>query len=223
MKTLSILLPSLYPILLDRMLRSIRTNPMLENWDREIVIISPNPIGGDDIVYVPEKEKAGTNPALRAAFKASKGEVICCLPDDMIVSPTCFETGLKTLDGKDEKIVCMDGGAFSCFRYRYAICPMCTRATVLNHWNFFFPYTSHWGDPAFSLDVGRRGGKVVPMAPPGVHWGLDRMGQGENSIKQSSFNEDMDKFLRDFTDLSKGWDLSNWVIYNNASCQNIIN
>lgn len=213
MKTLSILLPSLYPVLLDRMIRSIRANPMLENWDREIVVVSPNPIGGDDILYVQEPEQRGTNPAMRAGFKASKGEVICCLSDDMVIAPTCLERGLAVLNNQPDTIVCLDGGCFSCFDWRYAICPMTLRSTVEAHWNFFFPYVSHWGDPAFSLDVGRKGGKVLAM-PCGVQWGLDRLGQGEGVHKKSSFYSDMETFHKDFADLLVGYDLTDWTQYN---------
>lgn len=213
---LSLLIPSLYPKLMQRMLASIRQNTLPEGWDLEIVINSPYIIAAPDIVHVPEKEPKGTNPAMRTCFKASHGDVIACLPDDMIIAPHCLEIGLAALNQQPDTIVALDGGAFKCFDRRYAICPMTLRRTVEKYWEYFFPYKSHWGDPAFSLHLWRKGGQVLRMAGGQVHWGLDRMGEGEASTKTSTFDQDYARFLEDFKEMTPGYDLKNWLSFNHT-------
>lgn len=210
---LSILIPSLYPRLLQRMLASIYENKLPESWEMEILIVSPHPISGKNIVHVPEPEAHGTNPAMRAGYKASTGDVIACLADDMTVSKDCFSVCLGVLGVQPDTIVAMDGGAFKCFDRRWAICPMTLRTTVEKYWDFFFPYTSHWGDNAFSLHVTRMGGRVLGTPGGQVHWGLDRMGEGEAVHKTTAFADDHARFLKDFAEMAVGYDHKDWLSY----------
>lgn len=210
----SVLLPSLYPYLADRLIRQIRTSRKPEGVEVEIVICSPVQTFGEGIVWVEEKKPRGNNPAMRSAFLASSGDLICSLADDFGVSDNWLEASLPQLNGQEELMVAMDGGAFSVFGYRYAISQLTTRGTVNRHWQYFFPYVSHWGDPAFALDLWRSGGRVIGM-PGVVHWGLDRMGCGESRLKESTFESDKVAFLRDFGSMGAGYDLAgDWHRYN---------
>lgn len=211
----SVLLPSLFPKLADRIIRQLWASVKPKGISLEIVVCSPFHACGEGIVWCEEKEPKGTNPAMRKAFEASSGDLVCSLADDFGVDPFWIGTSVSDLGNRDEIVLAMDGGGFSCFGYRYAISQMTTRRTVENHWKFFFPYISHWGDPAFSMDVWRSGGSVVRPSQRVVHWGLDRMGCGESGIKESSMELDKQSFLRDFAHMGVGYDLSgDWHAYN---------
>lgn len=214
---ISILLPTLFPPLADRLIKNIWQSELPVWCDLEIVVASPMQIFGKHIVWCRDEKPSGTNPAMRMAFEASSGDLICSLADDFSVNPDWLLKSVPALDFRNDVVLALDGGMFSCFGYRYAISPLTTRTTVKRHWRFYFPYVSHWGDPAFSMDMWRTGGGVLPMPDRRgvVNWGLDRMGHGESVIKESSFKPDQVRFLADFGDMGSGYDLSgDWHLYN---------
>lgn len=213
---ISILLPTLYPALANRLITSLRLARLPKDASYEIVAIGPDPPTGCDIVSVKEASPSGNNPANRAAFSASTGDAILCLPDEAIVSPSVFEVATESLGSMpNNKVVAMDGGHWECFGKRYAPFPFTLRETIVNHWDFFYPYKSHWGDVAFSLDVWKKGGAVTRPSVETVIMG-DRMGLPESPNKWPNFDGDYLRFQKDFAEMIVGCDLSNFQTFNHA-------
>lgn len=213
---ISILLPTLYPVLADRLIASVRLARLPGDTSYEIVAVGPKPPVGPDIVALKELNQLGNNPANRAAFAASTGDVILCLPDEAIVSDGVFEVAVASLGEMPKgRVVAMDGGHWECFGKRYAPFPLTRRETILNHGNFFYPYKSHWGDVAFSLEVWRRGGEVIRPSAESIIMG-DRMGLPESPNKWPNFNGDYLRFQQDFSEMIVGCDFGNFQTFNHA-------
>lgn len=202
----SILLPSLYPVLAQRLMSYAR-NVDFPNY--EFVVCSPQKIEGDRVVWVEDPEPAGTGPAIRRAFQASTGEIIVVLCDDVLLVPRWLDLALfEFLTSPFDLWGLGREGYLTCFNRYYASFPVCGRFLVERHWNHFFPYTSHFGDPAFSLAVWRAGGTAREMKEKVIIWSLfDRSGQPEaaTSLNPEILQADKERLLRDFPDFAKGW------------------
>jgi hypothetical protein len=204
MKT-SILIPSLDADYLDDLL------PQITGPDREIVVCSPyRP--PENCVWVEDTKLLGNNPAQRACFEKSTGSVIVCMCDDITLPPGWLEEGMKLLESDDCIVSLAPLESNQCFGLLYANLPLCRRRTVQNHWNHFFPYQSHWGDPAFSMSVWEAGGKVVSTRPLVIF--RDRAGHPSVPIKATAFDADCDAFLKDFDSLSRKWMREHWRLFN---------
>lgn len=213
----SILCPSLYPPLAERLIRSVHASHKPDGVEVEIVICSPIPTHGDGIVWVDDKIKSGNNPAQREAFKASSGDIVVYAADDFTFNPDWLEKSLLVFGWGRNTVLALDGGNFSAFGYRYAIIGMLNSATVSEHWNQYFPYVAHYGDPAICMEVWDTGGKVLPMPNHEgvVNWGLDRLGCGESGHKSSHFESDQARFIKDFGHMANGYDLTQpWQTWN---------
>jgi hypothetical protein len=204
MKT-SVLVPSLDSDYLNDLL------PQITGPDREIVVCSPYP-PPEGCVWVRDETPKGNNPANRMAFEKSTGDVIVCLPDDITIGPDWWEQGITRLESGDVVVSLSPIQACYCFGLLYANCPMAKRETVERHWNRFYPYRAHWGDPAFSLSVWGSGGKVVATEPLVRYRARD--GHPEAPYKSESFAGDCEAFLDHFPDLTKKWLRDNWRLFN---------
>ena len=206
MKT-SILIPSLDADYLNDLL------PQITGPDREIVVCSPYepPLG---CVWIKDAELTGNNSATRMAFAASTGDVIVCMSDDITIAPGWLEEGMCHLETGDFIVSLAPLQSCLCFDLLYANFPMASRDTVQRHWDRFYPYRAHWGDPAFSLSVWESGGKVIETRPMIVY--RQREGHPESPAKSSSFDADCQSFLEDFGHLSHTWLLENWRLFNHA-------
>jgi hypothetical protein len=206
MKT-SILIPSLDADYLNDLL------PQITGPDREIVVCSPYEPPAT-CVWVKDTKLAGNNPATRMAFQRSTGDVIVCMSDDITISPGWLEEGLRLLE--DEKCIVSLAPLENslCFGLLYANFPMCRRDTVIRHWEWFYPYQAHWGDPSFSLKLWQSGGKIVATKPLVAY--RQRDGHPEAPSKSSSFDLDCMAFLNDFGLLSRLWMIENWRLFNHA-------
>ena len=206
MKT-SILLPSLDADYLAELL------PQITGLDREIVVCSPSKPDSEGVVWVEDKELQGNNPANRAALKASIGDVIVCLADDITLEPGWLDEGLAMLEHQDCIISLAPQESCFCFGMLYANFPMASRETVERHWNRFYPYRAHWGDPAFSLSVWQSGGKVIETKRRLVHY-RERVNHPEAPGKAQAFDYDCRAFLNHFPELSHKWMCEQWWLFN---------
>lgn len=209
----SLLLPTLFPKRAGRLIESAQ---QAGESEFEIVVCSPMEIRGAHVVWVRDTHCNGNNPANRTAFHNSAGEVIAVVQDKITLvedwaakllscvasKPTAL-WGLKTLAGR----CCV-------FGHYYPFYPAGARSIFLEHFQFFYPYTAQWGDPAFALDVWRKGGLVKETPEQIIIEHGDTMGEGISPHKESSFLTDMRLFLRDFADCATGWDISNWRNFN---------
>lgn len=203
---ISILLPTLYPKLFNRICDHIRR---VDFKEYEIVACSPERLIGEDVVWVRDDKCCGTGYALRQAFKASTGDIIVVLCDDVLLVPRWLDLAIfEFLTSPFDLWGLGRSGYLKAFGRYYASFPMCGRFLVEKHWKHFFPYTSQFGDPAFSMAVWCAGGTVREMKARVLIWAFeDRLGQphAANSRNVKILMEDKERFLGDFPDLAKGW------------------
>lgn len=206
---ISILLPTLYRPLFNRVHACIRR---VDFQDYEIVVCSPERIIGEDIVWAKDDRCCGTNYAVRKAFEASTGDIIILLCDDVLLVPRWLDLALfEFLTSPFDLWGLGRQGYLKAFGRYYASFPMCGRFLVERHWKHFFPYTSHFGDPAFSMAVWMAGGIVREMRERVLIWSLEnRLGQPEspNSRSEKILLADRKRFVEDFAEMGRGWDTS---------------
>lgn len=204
MKT-SILIPSLDADYLADLL------PQIEGPDREIVVCSPyRP--PESCVWVEDTKLAGTNPAQRMAFQKSSGDVIASMCDDIMIESDWWEAGMKLLEDGNMIASLAPLENNYCFGFLYANLPMYRRETAVRLWDWFYPYQTHWGDPAFSMAAWQSGGKVAATRPL-VRF-RDRDGHPEVPLKTAAFNADCMAFLTDFQAMARNWMCGHWRLFN---------
>ena len=203
----SILIPSLDRDYLLELL------PQIPTQDTEIVVCSPYQPDVPGVVWANDIAMAGNNRAMRQAFHFSRGEVVVCLCDDIVLEPGWLEQGLALLGDGDGIVALSPLQPCECFGKLYANFAVARRATVKNYWPGFYPYHSHWGDVAFSLAVWAGGGRVIPTPTPLVRF-RDRADHPEPPHKSGTFISDCDHFLADFNREAFRWMRDNWRLFN---------
>lgn len=203
---LSILIPSLFPALVDRLIQTIKKGGLDEDY--EIVVCSPVRASGEHVVWVKDEAQIGCDPAIRAAFVASTGKAIIVLPDDHVVLPGALghawclwnENGLMDLNmGWQPRIFGLDSVAY----------PLCQRSLVNTLWPFFFPYMQHFGDHSFAL-AARRIGVPISQCPEvclSYPWD-NRLHCAESPTKtdERTYRFGKCRIYQDFPEYSKGWE-----------------
>ena len=207
---ISVLITSLDADYLSELLPQVRNNGTRE--ELEIVVCSPYK-PPDGVLWVPDTNPTGNNWGVRQCYKASHGDPVVMLPDDIKMRPDWLRQGLSVLD-EGSTVVCLrydvDGYIFDRL---YSNFPLARRQTVDTHWEHFFPYQQHWGDPAFSLSVWLSGGKVVPTPGRPMQFRA-RKDHPESAHKASTFKPDLERFLDDFSGPAKEWMLNHWRSFN---------
>lgn len=203
---LSILLPTLFPPLAQRLIESYRKGGF---DDYEIVVCCPTKIEGDRIVWVEDKWNIGHDPACRQAFLASKGDIVMEIPDDHLLVPNGIATALKNFEEHPHDLWDLNADWYPrIFGQLFAAYWMCSRHLVEIHWKQFFPYLQHFGDPSFSLSVWRMDGVVrqMPVQLVTYPW-QDRLGQAESEGKTSrlAYTYGKMRIFEDFPEFSNGW------------------
>ena len=199
MPDLSILIPSLFPPLVERLIKSI-------DVDAEVVVCSPERV--ERAVWVEDTVKAGCDPAIRQAFRKSTGDSVIVMADDHVFVPGALAKAIALWD-QDELMDLNAGWVPRIFGSLSVAYPLCHRATVENLYSHFFPYTQHFGDHSFALAARAAGYQILqcPHVCVSYPW-EDRLGCPESPTKTSSASYDFGKFriYDDFPEYSKGWE-----------------
>jgi hypothetical protein len=193
---ISILLPTLFPKLAARAIESIYQAGI---DDYEIVVVSPMRIEGPKIVWSNEMDSAGSNPATRHAFQASKGEIVIAMCDDVTI---CKDWGRKFLSEFNEapEVLWALRSPDVCRWYSlvYATFPGCKRELVNRLWKFFMPYNGSHGDIAFSLAAHLAKVEVRVTKEQYIFNSGDRLGEPEGPAKQKFYVADEKALRTDF-------------------------
>lgn len=138
--------------------------------DYELIVISPNEITVENVVWIKEEERLGIYKAVERGVKVMKGDFVLHMPDDIEIFPETVDTALKFVDGKKKFI-----GGFRCvgignqvfeiggyYGTIFASCPIFSRDTLKGLDNTLMDtyYSSFYGDPDLSLRLWTRGGTV---------------------------------------------------------------
>lgn len=213
---LSIILPSIFPNLLERSIRNIYLTTF--GCEYEIVVVSPFEVSGKHIVWVPEACQRGNVAAHSIGFNAASGDYIISISDD-ILTPPYWAVNLIDFIKKRESVLgniplvcgprnseCKFGTVFGIF---YPYFPCASRKTIekIGGW-FSTNYISHFGDPDIALRTWTVGGRCEICTT--VRFDLvDRGDTAESSHKGVSLIRDMDSFCKTWAPkYGQGWDSS---------------
>lgn len=207
---LSFLLYTIHPRMAYRMIESVRRGGV---EDYEIVVCCPEEIKGDRIVWTEDFHQCGSDPAMRQCFHYSSGEIVCSAPDDHLVAENGLRLALEEFSSSPEDLWDMKSDwTPMIFGRLFAAYPMCRRSLVEKCIRSFYPYTHHFGDPAFGLGVWRSGASVRQTSRRIILFPQhDRMGYPESPGKLSGANYEYGKrrIFEDFPEFSQGWDPNN--------------
>lgn len=214
----NIIIPSLYPRLLNRALMSV----MRDGSDCDImpVVVAPFPY---NFVVIAAKfvqdTQAGSNAANRLGTEACDDDAIIVMSaDDVLFRKDwlayCLPQFLKMEAEAGEDVpfimgIRHAGGIGTCYGRMYANFPMFRKSIVKKHGLSFFPtFLTGWGDVALGLSCWQEGGVVkdsgTPDGGPFIKWG-DRMGCPESKMKYTPHEADMRALREWFVEISLGW------------------
>lgn len=202
---ISFLLPSLFPALARRMIDSVQRGGYP---DYEVVVCSPEPVGGPQVVWVADMIRNGPDPGIRHAYTASRGEVIAVLCDDHILLDGAVERMAREFFTEPDALWDMrsdwQGRIFGKLTAPF---PMCSRRVVEECWRGFFPYHQHFGDCAFSLEALKKSVPIRRMSCQNIVYPWqDRLGCGESPAKnQANYEYGRDRIFADYPEYSAGW------------------
>ncbi len=90
------LLPTLFSDLARGAIESLLT--ALAPFERaEVVVVSPNPVEGPRVKWVPERESRGANRAQNAALAATDADIVLAASDDIRARPDSIEKAIRFL------------------------------------------------------------------------------------------------------------------------------
>lgn len=221
----SVLLPSLFPNLAQRAIDSLRNTGSVPDVDLEIVVCSPQPVEGKEVVWVKDVDLLGNNPAIHQALAASTAgpdDFVYSFSDDAIANPGWLERVLaqyKVLSPRSEDIPFVlstnHGPVGTCFGRLYANFPFAKRSVVDRFYTDFYPFSAHWGDVSFSMAVWEAKGYVAVTTDLIAQFSNDRMGNTESAHRTSSFLKDTAAFVKRFAHtVGEGWPIDNFRQYN---------
>ena len=173
MKKISISLPTLFPELLKGACEAIYRAAAPQEFELEIVIVSPFEVSGPGIVWVHEKEPRGNSAAHESAYKHSTGDYILALSDDHHLHPTALVNALRYYQSREKRFPIYSIGlhqGFSVgtlFGIYYPYFPFMSRASIDRSGGWYLPkYAAHFSDGDLGLRVWEGGGRceVCPDA-----------------------------------------------------------
>jgi hypothetical protein len=162
---LSITLPSLFPDLLAQALESIRRNTV--NVDYEVIVVSPFPVAGADVIWAPETEARGNCPAHAAALSQATGDIVLAMCDDMRPQPGWADRLLAFFLERERgafPYACglnVDGWPVgSVYGLYYPYFPVLRPASIKRAGGYFDPgFHAHFGDCDLGLRIWQAGGR----------------------------------------------------------------
>lgn len=212
----SVILPSLFQPLCERVLASIR-NHGAEGVTVKPIVIGPNKPAGDDVLFVHEEKPRGIYHAIRDGVKcAAPKSIIHITCDDVVYHPGWLAKALPEFLAAEQatpKLVMglrHAGGIGTCYGKMYANFPMFRDWLLDDEFisEHFMPLylKGQWGDVAFGLGVWAAGGIVKDSGTETLLGWSDRMGQPEAKTKHTPFEKDMNELRRRFDPIfGEGW------------------
>ncbi len=162
---LSITLPSLFPELLEQALDAIRRNT--SGIAYEVIVVSPFPVTGTDVVWVPEDQPQGNCPAHAAAAARATGDIVLAMCDDMAVEPGWADRLLSFFLERERNAFPYACGlnvngwpVGTVYGLYYPYFPVLRRAAIERIGGYYDPgFRAHFGDCDLGLRIWEAGGR----------------------------------------------------------------
>lgn len=169
MAEISVLLPSLRPHAVSRVVRELSlTN---SNVNYEIIVVSPFHVEGEKVFHVTEKERKGVMHAINEAYKYASGEYIVIWSDDAYPENNCLQYMLDFIKSRDIPFVAgfrqkdvkgKELQQWSVYGKLYVGWLCTSKKTIDAVGDLFSPiFKNYWADPDLSLRVWSMGGEVA--------------------------------------------------------------
>jgi len=166
---ISFIMPSLFPNLAEPAID--RISQIMAGADFEIVLAGPTDPGHPQVLWVPDLELRGNCPANAMAFKASSGEVIVYLSDDVLLTQEWRDITLPSFIAKSRDNPLLLGGFYAhpmrvgtVFGRYYPWFGIGLRTSIIQLGGFFDEgYGAHFGDSDLALRFWSAGGRCEIM------------------------------------------------------------
>lgn len=199
----SMTLPSLQPVMLDRCLRSIfATVPA--SLDFEIIIVAPYEVTGPHIKWIPEDTPRGNCYAHQVAWLHSTGDYIVTLSDDYIFDAPWLEKALDRIIEKEKShfpfsVGLHQGGDVvgTVFGIYYPYFPVMSRRTIETIGGYFSTdYIAHFGDVDMALRIWAAGGRCEVCLDTRIIGLIHTEQMPETKLRSLAQMQDLDTFLK---------------------------
>lgn len=227
MSKISILLASLREQECKERIKEL-TNDKLEY---EIVVTSPFPVEGKNVIWVPELERQGNVWAMYQAYIKSSGDYIIYMADDTILLPKEIENMIKFLEleptiptlgsftmvsteGQEQNHWCIQ--TLNGNRYLYA-CYGCINRKWIDLVNGFFDidFKHSWCDPDFSMRIWNiKNGRVVKCSEAKVINKQNNFDSIHEENTKMYFEKDTKTFIKKWGHLIGDDQLQEWNKFN---------
>ncbi|OAN44906.1 glycosyltransferase family 2 protein [Magnetospirillum moscoviense] len=164
-KLISIILPTIRPDLAGAALQSIVA--CSDDVRYEIVVVSPFPVQGKNIVHVKEEVPKGNCAAHAMGYQASSGDIIVAMSDDHIALDGWLTPVQSFIEQRETQYFPFCAGINrpqspwfgAVYGLYYPYFPVLSRQSAEAIGGFFSPdFTAHFGDPDLAMRVWKAGG-----------------------------------------------------------------
>ncbi|MBF0323468.1 MAG: glycosyltransferase family 2 protein [Alphaproteobacteria bacterium] len=170
-KLISIILPTIRPDLAGAALQSIVA--CSDDVRYEIVVVSPFPVQGKNIVHVKEEVPKGNCAAHAMGYQASSGDIIVAMSDDHIALDGWLTPVQSFIEQRETQYFPFCAGINrpqspwfgAVYGLYYPYFPVLSRQSAEAIGGFFSPdFTAHFGDPDLAMRVWKAGGGEMRTA-----------------------------------------------------------
>ena len=212
------LLPTLFPDLARGAIESLLT--ALAPFERaEVVVVSPNPVEGPRVTWVPERESRGVTRAQNAALAATDADIVLAASDDIRARPDSIEKAIRFLLANEPPAApyivgfnaihpgkCPYGVIGTAYGHYYPYFPLVRRRTIGVVGWYDTAYHSFWCDVDMALRAWTTPGGRCEMSPGCFDLLPDGEGRPEAPAKSQNIWRDMAVFQARWADtVGQGW------------------